>query len=701
VKFVPYPVEQEGTRLISVEGSSTSEGDPRIGVGDPQITTAAERVRIWSEELFRELLPVQDEPGVPVLLACDDETVRVVADRLGFVRPDPGMGFASDVRIAFKVGKYAGWTMVTAGDWEKAPRPRPLPPFFPVLCLWVLAATRMAPDERHATNEYHGRLCDLLGIDAEDALPCFEFIGPRFADLADWLEQDLGRRHGRLIVPDNPWPKHVAYAVAQTVFRLRDRQVLSTFFADRLQGSLDGFDPLRRLQRWAGRGALTRHALKLVEGEEFADRVRGAIRVAFRSWDGAELIETERGVGRFWPALLRLVMYPQPHLQVGARNLKPLELVVEGEQRTLEPGRELDLPWALLDRLRARSVDLGDPRSSPGGLRLPRLGETVIFEDGDEGLLRAERPAAETVWVLTRDTLLQEPLQRRRFNHGGLLPAAWALFFDVPVAALPGVERSSVAMPEQTPLRIEGGLSLGHPRFLSGHPPSLVAGDLETDDALPVMVNAGLCGHIRSDGRLTLPAEPGRYELVVGDGYFRASYDVEECGEPRRTPLRHHLASEQALRTGARPGPADDSDGVTVSGGTVSPPYQGPVPTLTRVSCDVEIIDGRGELELHRRPPTPAWFTEIGLDERGRWELFSDDAVWLLMPSAGGPRRVRLLADHSVARLSLASAGRVAALGTNVAVLKGGVGVDESRRRWSELLSLAEQELSVGGVTAR
>ena len=101
-------------------------------------------------------------------------------------------------------------------------------------------------------------------------------------------------RHGHLIVPTNPHPAHVGYAVAQTVFRLRDRQVLSVFFTERLRGSLDGFDPLRRLQRWSGRGQLTGHALRLVEDPKFEDRVRAAIRVAFQSWDGAELVETRR-----------------------------------------------------------------------------------------------------------------------------------------------------------------------------------------------------------------------------------------------------------------------------------------------------------------------------------------------------------------------------------------------------------------------
>ncbi len=530
---------------------------------------ASERLPLWSEALFEELFPEQEEPGTPVLLACDDETVHVVAERLGIDTPDPSTEFGRDVAVAFGVGKIAGWKSVVAGDGELGPRPRPLPLFFPVLCLWVLAASRMAPYENHTTGEYHGQLCRLVGVSGDDSLPCFNFIGPRFRDFADWLAEDMEGRYGHLIVPESPRPEYVGYAVAQTVFRLRDRQVLSTFFAERLRGSLDGFDPLRRLQRWSGRGALTKHALQLLENPAMEDRVRAAIRAAFQSWDGSELVEAAGGrVGRVWPARIRLLAYP-PRLQFGAAHPKPIELTIDGEEQTLAPGRELELPWSMLDHAAAAPVVLGDPHSAGGGVRLPALGETLLFENSEEGLLRVEQPAAEAVWVLSRDGFLQERFARLRFNDGGSLPARWELFCEVPVAELPGVERAAVERPQQTPLQLEGGLPLGRRLYLSGLPPYLAAGDLETDEQLPVTVNGEHHRFIASGERVALPAEPGWYELEVGDGDYRTSYEVVTVGTPSELRLCHHLSDEHALRRGAR---LARDDGLAVCGASVHPP---------------------------------------------------------------------------------------------------------------------------------
>jgi hypothetical protein len=178
----------EATRLSCGVSNETAQPTGR-GVGD---TKAAERVVLWGHALFEVLLPQQESKNMPVLLACDDESVRVAATNLGFDVADPSAQLGRDIAVAFEVGRISGWKRVVAAAWEQEPRPRPLPPFFPVLCLWVLAASRMAPDDHHPTSEYHGRLCNLVGIGGDDSLPYFNLIGLRFRALAEWLAVDLG-----------------------------------------------------------------------------------------------------------------------------------------------------------------------------------------------------------------------------------------------------------------------------------------------------------------------------------------------------------------------------------------------------------------------------------------------------------------------------------------------------------------------------
>jgi hypothetical protein len=121
---------------------------------------------------------------------------------------------------------------------------------------------------------------------------------------------------------------------------------------------------------------------------------------------------------------------------------------------------------------------------------------------------------------------------------------------------------------------------------------------------------------------------------------------------------------------------------------------------LTRVLCDVETIGADGRLVAHARPSTPAWFKEVGLDERGRWELFcQEQPVWLLMPPAGGRPRVRLLADFDLARLDDEAVRRVLALDMDVDVLRGALDRTTSSVRWLATVELA-QTLADGGVPA-
>ncbi len=64
---------------------------------------------LWNRELLDELPPVQNEPGVPVVLACDDETLRPVGERLGYDATEDAPAFAQDVKVALEVGLLSGF----------------------------------------------------------------------------------------------------------------------------------------------------------------------------------------------------------------------------------------------------------------------------------------------------------------------------------------------------------------------------------------------------------------------------------------------------------------------------------------------------------------------------------------------------------------------------------------------------------------
>jgi len=643
--------------------------------------TAAERARLWGLELLEELLPHQPKRGTPVLLACDDEIVRVVGEQLGH-GGEAVASFAGDVKLAFHIGPSTGLGRVLAGPFRQLPRPRPMPDFFPVLCLLVLAASRMAPDERSATQAYYRHLRELLDMSGHGELEDIEFVPGLFGCMADWLAEDLDGARGRLVLPHDPWPRYVGVMVSQTVFRRRDRQVLSRFFSERGRAGLEGYDPVRRLRRWPGRHSMTAHALQVLHDDSVASQVRAAIVAAHRSWDGAILDDTPSGVGRYWPATLHLFPYP-PRLHLSAGNTREVVFRLDGPPVLLQPGGEVQVPFSLLQRMRSGPLVLGDPRSSSGALRVPALHDTAVFELTPDGMLHTERPSAETVWALTCDPALQRRLAQHRFRES-VLPVPWQLLREVPTAGLPGIERAAAprAMGE---FRLEGGLPLERGVYLSGRGPVLVAGDVDADERLPVVVNGQQRATIASGERVRIPGEPGSYLVAIGEEW-RTSYDVERHGEPGPCgALAHGLSGGRALRSGARPVSEEDGSAATVCGAIVSIPYGHDRPILTRVSAELQTIDLAGELARHRRPPTPPWLYTVGLGEsaRERWEIVREGVVWLLcaQPGFGNPW-ARLQRDALPEWLSAEAAALV------VEVAERGVRASP-QEAWSALLGKA------------
>jgi hypothetical protein len=709
----PVSISPESTQLAeeppdSEEGapekSDVSRREGRRAWGPPRrsswppgsegarLAQAAESYRVddWNQALFEELLPLQPHRGMPVLLACDDETVRVVGERLGYESGEATAHFAEAVRISFGINAQRGLLDVArlGGAFERQRHPRPLPEYFAALCLLVLAASRMGADAQSASVAYYPRLRLLLGLPGGGALPRVEYIPELFRQLAVWLADDLAGSRGHLILPDDFSPRYVGACVSQTVFREVDRQVLSKFFSERMRGPVDGFDPLRRLRRWSGRHQLTQHALELVEDEAVAERVRAAIVSAHRSWDGAELIETRVGeLGRTWPARLRFLPYP-PRLHLAAANARPLEFELRGERYLLEPESAVEVPWKLLDWARSRPLILGEATSSAGAVQVPAVGNTLLFELSEEGLNHVERPSGEEVWVLTRDRALQSKLDGFRFRDNRV-PEEWRVYRDVTLEKLPEVERA-VAPREKEEFRLEGGLPLPRRVYLSDHSPRLSAGDLGYDGRLTVFVNGRAIGTVASGEHVGLPAEPGDYVVAV-EQEWETRYHVDEFGDPDGYgSLAHDLDSPRGLRSGARPRRAKSK--TTICGASISIPHKGDTPILTRTSATLFSLDVHGELGQHQRPSTPAWFQRVGLSGGWRWEIVRPDVVWLLcLEPALGPPWAQLYRSDRIERLSPKAARVVVRLGGRAHLRSRQGAVDDAEEAWRALIELAER----------
>lgn len=151
--------------------------------------SAAGRVARWNEKLLDHLLPLVQEPRDAVLLGCDDEALRAVAAQLELDPATAADTLAEDVRIHFGIGQIAGFNGVRSStiSFGQAVGLRETPPFFSLLCLCVLAASRMAPDESHSTSAYYVHLRELLGLSRRGDLPNMDALPPAFDLLAETL----------------------------------------------------------------------------------------------------------------------------------------------------------------------------------------------------------------------------------------------------------------------------------------------------------------------------------------------------------------------------------------------------------------------------------------------------------------------------------------------------------------------------------
>ncbi len=647
----------------------------------------------WNEALLEELLPIQ--LAAPVLLACDDETVRAAGQRLGL---SPALALESllaAVKAAHHVVNHTGLGDLSraSGRFRIASCPRGTPPFFAVLCVVVLAASRMCPDGDRATSAYYPILRDLLGLTKEQgAIEGFSDVELLFPLLREWLHVDLKCARGHLALPDQPTPRFVGYPISQTVFRQRDREVLTTFFSERIARPHEGIDNLRLLRRWGGRHQLTRHALDMVMGDAFADRVRAAISGAYRSWDGSILEGDGR---RSWVARLTLQTNPA-RILVSSASKDELHLIWRDWSALLYAGGVAELPWSALDAAATTPLTIAID-GSDDTMQIPTLGMSVLFQvredqaSGWSGLSRVRSVDDGAAWVLTREPVLISRHQASITETAGL-PAPWKLLFGVRGDLLP-MELRSLADAEAAPISVEGGLAVERRTYLVGGGPRLVAGKLDEDVPLAVSVDGVGVGMLYSGRGITLPAEtPARHQVVVADRLYVCDYEVvsKPGSSPQYGELRYDLDHPSALMRGAT---ADrQANARTVCGAAVEPVHAQCVPIMRSSSQPVLTISSSGVGAWHHLTARPPWLNFPELKHTAvRWEIADDDTAWVICPNIMQVIQWRLI---QLSHLDAAAADVVLMVAEHAAVEARDGDDRVARAAWASLWELAIEEAS-------
>ena len=608
-----------------------------------------------NQALLSALLPAGAE-GRAVLLGCDDLALHGAVTAAGLDAGDPVRVLRATLRAAAPVRRDSG----IEGLLRALPAARrgDTPSDLALLCACVLAASRMSPDERHSTHAYYARLGEVLDVPLRATHPAvagFEAIPGRFDALAVWMTGPQAGRRGRLIIPEEPWPRLVGVPISQAPLRAVDRDRLDVLFAAHGLALDLGRDPLRVLASHPVRHTLTAPAQRLMDDPPLHDTLRAALEAAYRAWDGT--VADDRG-RRVHAARLRLGLTPgRMTLNLRFKTAQD-DLTARGPGGvtvTIPSGGEGVLDLKLLAAAAGGPVDLAAPRRR----RVRALpGPVLLFEPAHDGYWLTAAADSDPVIVLTcRPDLAGGDWGPRRARVP--LPDGWALICDVDPSELPNelrlAERAAAAAGR---VWLQGGLTLERRDvWLLDHPPLLCSIDSEPQ---PVSWHArgGAerdIGEVSAEQPLALDIladQPGVHHVIVGD----RELVVELAEQGLRTgvgQLAHRPAAAALARSGAvsATDPALFGDPTPVVCGALvvgAPPPTYRPPLLIRARGGVQVIYRDGTVRPAPPATHPQWARQSGLPPTAGFEIPDpDQAVWLCVISRRH-RRVIALTDADV-----------------------------------------------------
>ena len=655
---------------------------PQVGLDD------------WAEALLSALLPVQtDGAPHPVLLACDEEVLRVAGPLIG-VQPQACVEtLATVIRRTYAVAARQLDGLIDDGAaFRRAVRPRPTPRFLPILAFFVFAASRMAPEAEHSTHAYYPILRTLLQLPGSGEADGFYYVPVLFDLLQEWLSLDEQGRRGELLLPASPNPKWVGYPISQTVFRERDRQVLSRFFDERLQSLVPGIDVLRLLRGWSRRHELTSQARSILFDETLAARVRAAIESARQAWDGTVV---ESNGKRIWPGRLSLDV-SNSRLLASSSNTTTLMLVLDRKEVALYAGGAIQIPWESLSQMTDRPLTI-DVAGGREALRVPQVGNTLLFaveqdEWGSTALWQVRAVETDEVWLLTHDPALPGPL-REFLDSRVALPMGWTLLGNVPIDRLPTwMDRGRQADARLASLALEGGLLIEPNTYLGAYAPDLIVGDLDSQDGVNLVIDGNSLGPLLSGQRSHLPSDVGWHHVIAGDGLFERRYEIVDRSPTRPSygELCHDLDHGERVLQGLMSAPIHASR--MLAGAVLIPPAPVAIPVLYQRPHAVFVIRSDGTVSRHDPPPRPEWLAPLSHVYGSRWEIPSDGVAWVVCPDF--PASAFRWSADAPTRLDPSAAAIIAQIGATPAITDRRHDAVAAQASWESLYATTQQGLT-------
>ena len=184
----------------------------------------------WGLALEEAIFPPLEQSS-PVYLDLEDDRLAALAQKMGVDAPSvvdsllgavrPTLDFATTHPYSAHSRRLLNWRHT---DSASSP-----PPVLPLLAVFSLAAERMTQAEGMSSNNYYGRLADLLGTTAELAAnPYREVAEPFWGSLNSWLTSLAGARG--LPTAYSVGFRYVGLAISQALVREADRRRFQGFF---------------------------------------------------------------------------------------------------------------------------------------------------------------------------------------------------------------------------------------------------------------------------------------------------------------------------------------------------------------------------------------------------------------------------------------------------------------------------------------